>query len=444
MRRTAEPMMPNKGRLTNQQLRILGLAWFVIVVMVGACVFLAIYFGMQPKRPQLAGRTPTSQASLPTATVVADASTQIAGGPPLSAAPTIPPRQDQSFGYGIQTQTHINTDQTLDQVQQLGMGWIKQQINWKDLEPVKGQPNWDALDQIFAKTSAHRIKVLVSITDAPDWSRSVTAPGKTGPPDNPQDLVNYVTALVQRYKGAVHAIEVWNEPNLADRGWYAPGGLSAQAYVNLLTPTAQAIHQVDPNVIIISAALAPTGGDGGVTALDDFEYLRQMIAAGMLDQVDCVGTHSNGINLPPDIAYDQGYQDATARFLGPFANPHHSWSFYSTLNGYHDLIVASGHNTPLCVTEFGWPSIEGMQGQAPPGFEFAYDNSLQEQADNIVKAFQLMHDWDFVWLAFLFNLDYSPKIGGDPSHDATMWSITAPDGSPRPAFDAVRNMPKPP
>jgi len=108
------------------------------------------------------------------------------------------------------------------------------------------------------------------------------------------------------------------------------------------------------------------------------------------------------------------------------------------------MIVAAGRNTPLCVTEFGWATVEGMEGQPRQGFEFAIDNTLEEQADNIVRAFQLMHEWDFVWLAFLFNLDYSPKAGGNTQDDSTLFSIVFPDGSPRPAFEALRDMPKPP
>ncbi len=440
-------MKQNKGRISPQQLRMLAIAWFAIVVLVGACTFLAVIFGTQADR---GGRTATQQAGAPTASNLPTPTTIVAEGQGVAPqspepGPTTPPRQDPSFGYGIQVQAHINTDQTLEQVKQLGMGWIKQQISWKDLEPQPNQANWDALDAIFAATSAHKLRVLVSVTNAPDWARSVTAPGKEGPPDNPQDFVNYISQMLQRYPGAIHAVEVWNEPNLSERGWYAPGGLNSSEYMNLLIPVADAIHQIDPGVIVISAAPAPTGTNDGVIAIDDFVYQQDLIDQGLLDHVDCVGAHANGINMPPDIPYDAGYQDSSASYQGPFANPHHSWSFYSTLTGYHDMIVASGHDTPICVTEFGWPTMDGMQGQPlMPDFAFAFDNTAQEQADNIVNAFKEMDDWGFVWLAFLFNLDYSPKIGGDPINDSTMWSITYPDGSPRPAYDAVRDMPKPP
>ena len=72
---------------------------------------------------------------------------------------------------------------------------------------------------------------------------AVTAEGLAGPSDDPQHYVSYVTQLVQRYSGSVHAVEVWNEQNL-EREWYTAGGLSASAYMNLLIPAAEAIHAV--------------------------------------------------------------------------------------------------------------------------------------------------------------------------------------------------------
>ncbi len=447
-----------KVRLSPKMVRIMIFAWIGIVVLVAICTFVGIMWALNQSEEDTVAEAESQgvvqQDSFPTPTALIPGDQPAAGGEQPAAAaaePTIPPRQDTSFGYGIQAQIHMNTDQTLDQVQQLGLGWVKQQIRWADLEPNPGEPNWPALDAIFAAAGEKNIRVMVSVVDAPDWARSVTAEDKAGPPDDYQHYVTYVSELVRRYSGVVGAVEIWNEQNI-DREWYTAGGLSAANYVTLVSQSAAAIHEVDPGVIVISGALSPTGFDDGVGAIDDFRYMQQMIDAGLLDHVDCVGAHANGYNLPPN----QSAEDALAagpppgtQFLGPFdtgnpLNPHHSWSFYSTLTGYHDKIVAAGHDTPLCVTEFGWASVEGMGGDPKQSFEFAYDNSLQDQADNIVAAYQLMHDWGFVRLAFLFNLDFSPKSGGNPQDDSALFSITDGNGAPRPAFDAVKNMPKAP
>jgi hypothetical protein len=67
----------------------------------------------------------------------------------------------------------------------------------------------------------------------------------------------------------------------------------------------------------------------------------------------------------------------------------------------------------------------------------------QQQADYLVEAFNWMRDSGQVKLAFLFNLDYAPK-GGDPAvDDNVIFSILNRNGAPRPAFDALSQMPKP-
>jgi hypothetical protein len=67
---------------------------------------------------------------------------------------------------------------------------------------------------------------------------------------------------------------------------------------------------------------------------------------------------------------------------------------------------------------------------------------LEEQAEYIVTAYEWLAEWEGAWIAYLWNLNYSPMAGGDPNNDNVPYSILAPDGSPRPAFEAVAAMPK--
>jgi hypothetical protein len=258
--------------------------------------------------------------------------------------------------------------------------------------------------------------------------------------------------MVDRYQGRIHAIEVWNEQNL-DREWDTLEGVNATRYVEMLRLSYQAIKSRDPNIIVISGALSPLGGTwtdkdnpNRITALDDFEYFDQMIAAGFLNYCDCVGAHHNGYNIPPDVDWDQVPNDPSAQFRGPFDNPHHSWSFKSTLWGYHDRIVAAGSDKPLCVTEFGWATTEGFEGHPdvyPTGFEFVLDNTLEEQAQWDVQAFQLMRDWGFVRLAFLWNLNYAQFTDGmGGANDNAPYGLLDLGGIPRPSFGAIGAMEK--
>jgi hypothetical protein len=164
--------------------------------------------------------------------------------------------------------------------------------------------------------------------------------------------------------------------------------------------------------------------------------MQQMIDAGMLDVTDCVGAHHNGYNIGPQVPYDNVPNDPTASFRGPFDNPHHSWSFYSTLEGYAQRIRAAGEDTKLCVTEFGWASTEDLDG-TPPGFEFANDNTLEEQAKFLTEAMAYMRDSGFVWQAYVWNLNYGPQAGYNPENDNVPYSLIGPGYTFRPAYDAV-------
>ena len=120
----------------------------------------------------------------------------------------------------------------------------------------------------------------------------------------------------------------------------------------------------------------------------------------LLNYADCVGVHHNGYNIGPDVPFEEaGNQPEaqTASFRGPFDNPHHSWSFKTTVDTYADKVQAIDPNKKLCVTEFGWGSSEGYDSY-PTGFEFVQDNTLEEQALFIVQAFQQMRESGNVWL----------------------------------------------
>ncbi|MEA3377223.1 MAG: cellulase family glycosylhydrolase [Chloroflexota bacterium] len=438
-------------------------AWLILVLAGGLCTWYGwLRPGRQTPAPEsgsTAAPTTSSEggegdptASPPPATADPSAAdpTAVPGTPASGEGPEAPSPDDEAFGYGIAVSGVGGGDlgYWMGQVQSLGLGWVKQQMKWKDWEGTPGEMDWSGFDALIDEANRRGLKVMLSVVDAPEWSRSYTDQNTEGaPPDNLELVADFMGRLVDRYQGRIHAIEVWNEQNL-DREWDTAGGVDAEQYVQMLRLSYEAIKSRDPDIIVISGALSPTGGrqtdpndPDRVIWMDDFDYLDRMIESGALDYCDCVGAHHNGINMPPDVAWDDGYDDPTAQFRGPFDNPHHSWSFKSTLWGYHERIQAAGSDMPLCVTEFGWASAEGFDGH-PPGFEFALDNTLEEQARWNVQAFQLMREWGFVRMAFLWNLNYS-QLGWGPQDPNAPYALIDFDGAPRPAFEAIRKMEKP-
>lgn len=347
------------------------------------------------------------------------------------------------FGYGTQSHATVGDPKfAMDTIRNhLGLDWVKVQLEWPLVQPDPETFQWFFYDGVVDEASKHGLNLMLSVVGSPAWTRA--AGGENGPPDDYVHYTNFLGQLLNRYPGQIHAVEVWNEQNL-DREWATPQGLSPASYVEFLKQSFETIKAHDPNIIVISGALAPTGIHDGVTSYDDFLYLDEALAAGMLNYTDCVGAHHNGYNIPPDVTFDQAPahpKGATATFRGPFDNPHHSWSFKTTIDTYAQKVQAIDSNKKLCVTEFGWPSSEGYE-EFPVGFEFALDNTLEEQAQYISQAFQQMHDDGTVWLAFLFNYDFGNK-GNGPTDDPVPYSIIDTNGAPRPAFGVVGEMPKP-
>lgn len=391
---------------------------------------------------------PPVEPTLPPPVVSADGNGAQVAQPeqPAVESKVVVPWPNDRFGYG--TQVHGNASvgdasETMDSLyHQLGVDWVKMQLKWPVIHPSADADQWFFYDSVIEEANKNGLNLMVSVVGAPAWTRSQG--GENGPPDDYALFTAFLDELLTRHPGQIQAIEVWNEENL-DREWTTPAGISPENYVEFLRQSYETIKSHDPNIIVISGALSPTGPGDWVSWADDFEYMDRALAAGMLNYADCVGAHHNGYNIPPDVTAEAAPSHPkaqTAVFRGPFDNPHHSWSFKTTIDTYAQKVQAIDPSKKLCVTEFGWATKEGYDVY-PPGFEFAQDNSLQEQSVYITQAFQQMHDSGNVWLAFLFNYDFGNK-GGGPTDDPVPYSVLDTNGIPRPAFGAVAEMEKTP
>src|SRR4029077_16677884 len=135
--------------------------------------------------------------------------------------------------------------------------------------------DWSDADRVVRASNAAGLKIIARLDFEPVWARADHA--HNGPPDKYQDYWDFVRAFVTPYRsasaiGRVHAIEVWNEPNL-DREWGNQTIIAASAadYVRLLDGAYRAAHAADPDIVVISAGLSPSGVTDGHSA-DDVQY----------------------------------------------------------------------------------------------------------------------------------------------------------------------------
>jgi hypothetical protein len=250
-----------------------------------------------------------------------------------------------------------------------------------------------------------------------------------GPPQDPAEFGRFMRVLASRYAGRVAAYELWNEPNLR-REWHGEP-LDPALFVALVREGAGNIRVVDPAARIISGAPAVTGINDGETAVDDRVYLRGMVAAGVSEWVDGIGVHPYGFANPPEE------KSGDPAHAAPSHNNHPSFFFRDTLDDYRAILVQGGlESLPLWVTEFGWPSTDGLGSVDVTGWEYGRDITEEQQAAYTVRGFQAGRALEWMGPMILWNLNIATIWGKDRPESA--YSLLRPDGSYRPVYIAVR------
>lgn len=310
--------------------------------------------------------------------------------------------------------------------------WIRQQLPWEDSQKINRELAVDELDKIVNAAADKGIKVFLSVAKSPGWA---TANGGDGMPSRNHfaSFADFLTKVAQRYKGKVHAYEIWNEQNYAveNGGNVQP----ASYYVDMLAVAYDALKAVDPNIIVVAGAPTPTATNRADIAIDDLVYFDQMFANPKYwAKMDVIGAHFSGTLNPPD-AYAPN---------GPGPGWQGNSEFYFTrIEELIQRMIRSGHgDRQIWITEFGW-AVKNVS----PGYEYGNYNTLEEQAQWNRRAFERGR-FDYaphVGAMFQWNLNFAVKSGHsfDQQDEMAAFGILNSDWSPRPAYTAIQNMPKP-
>jgi murein DD-endopeptidase MepM/ murein hydrolase activator NlpD len=338
--------------------------------------------------------------------------------------------------YGVQVhmldQDH---EPIIGAIQELGFGWVKQQVNWADIEPQPGEFRWDEVDRMVESINEAGLNLLLTVVDSPRWTWPAGVEYEVmGPPADPADLASFVGTLAARYRGRVGAYEIWQEQNMS-YAWGGSGRIDAKGYVDVLQAAYEAIKAADPQAQVISGGLLNTPDltlDSHFVSVE--RYLAEMYDAGLAGACDAVGAHLPTYNLPPDADWER-YEDPSALFRAPFEPRDAMWSFLGTAEAYRRVMAARGDTLPVWITEFGW----AVSDDPPKYWEFAGDNTPQEQAEFTLRAFEMAREWGWVEAMFLWNLNVSVVA---PGSEKAMWSIVGPEWERTATFEALAEMEK--
>jgi hypothetical protein len=359
---------------------------------------------------------------------------------PAADAPLVP-------GNGVGVQVFLdkeadfaNVRRTAEMLKDGGVTWVRESFSWCDIERTRGQywdsdinaPTWQKYDRIINVLADNGIKVMARLDNAPTWSR----PGKEngagncqkGPPTDLNTYADFVRAFTDHYRGKIAAVQIWNEPNLAEEWVGEP--LNVVRYSDMLRRAYAAAKQGDPNVIVVTAAMAPTAETDPAVGMSDLIYYEQMYQAGAKGAFDVLAVNVYGLGEPPD---DRRIAASRFNVSRPIL--------------VHDIMERYGDTgTPVWTTEFGYNSLpKGWTGE-PSIWGQNVDEATQARyiAGGLTRMTQ---EWPWMGTVFIWGFRWAERpgtFGKDPTNPTgpakpePYFALVNYDFTPRPAWLAVK------
>lgn len=279
---------------------------------------------------------------------------------------TMPPQQavhTSNSKVGVHTRLTDEVEEwkiqrSLEMVREMGAVWIVEYFPWAYIEPEPGHYDWQHSDQVIAHAHNQGLTVIARLGMVPTWARPDPETQETTDTylddDHYANFADFVAAFAERYKGRIHAVIIWNEPNLSFEWGYRP--VDPAAYVELLRAVYPGVHTIAPDVAVLAGALAPTlEPPGSPAGLNDLLYLTAMYAAGAAPYFDGFAAHAYGLGFPP----------ATP--------PEPALINFRRVELLRDIMDKYGDtDKPIYVTEAGWNDHPRWTWAVKPGQRIQY------------------------------------------------------------------------
>jgi polysaccharide biosynthesis protein PslG len=163
---------------------------------------------------------------------------------------------------------------------------------WKYIEPTKGNFDWACLDAYVNDYFSRGLFVHITLGSGPDWAAAETTTlpcaygGMSCNVPKVQDYKDYVSAVVNRYKGKIKSYSIWNEFDVFHSIQFWTWDKNVEM-ANLTRAAYEAIKPVDPAALVVSPSL------GGFDSPDfGQQFLRKVLEAGAKNYVDVLAFHS--------------------------------------------------------------------------------------------------------------------------------------------------------
>lgn len=219
---------------------------------------------------------------------------------------------------------------------EMGVRWLRASLNWGWMQTVKGGSwNFTFFDNNIRYCKADGINMLpILCYDQEKWARPLY--------NHINDWLDYVTTVVNRYKGYCNCWEVYNEPNHKNY-WHGEDPNPAH-YTELLKQTYKCIKSIDPTAAVIFGGIAGVGTG----------FVESCLKEGAGSYFDAMNFHPYNLQGKPEKVIDD-------------------------INTMNALLAKYGcEKKPLWITEIGWPTPDPIGD---------YGVSQTTQAEYIVRVY---------------------------------------------------------
>ncbi|MFQ5577291.1 MAG: hypothetical protein ACE5G8_09930, partial [Anaerolineae bacterium] len=316
------------------------------------------------------------------------------------------------FGFGLWPPAEI----TRQVVPAAGVGacWVRVNVYWDEIEPLKTTPrtyHWAETDSRLLSVRQAGLEPVALVGANPAWAADT--PG--GPVTDTQDIVDFLSALAERYDGdgiadapgspQVTVWELYNEPDnihLRFRG-FGVWGNNAAGYARFLATARAALRATNPNALVAIGGL-------GHEDTPNFDYnFPQTLFAYIRDNP---GDYFDYFNF---------------HYYSSFGHRYAAWGpdISGKTNYLRDMMAGYGLDWPIIVTESGLWSSGGV---TIPG-------SYETQARYVAQLYSRIIALDVAVSMWLQLLDLPP---GSPVIVNPERGISDYHGVPKPAHNAYR------
>lgn len=333
-----------------------------------------------------------------------------------AAASCSPPAEPPPVSDRVGLSTHLvwlGADDQCRELQALraaGVGWIREDLPWDQLEARRGEWDWSRADRLLVAAGRMGIRVLPILGYSTPWASTDDGGDTRHPPRDPEAYARYAAAVVERYRpgasfweqhpdgshAAVTAVELWNEP----WGYWAwKPEPDPRAYGRLAALAAERIDAAAPGTTV----LLPSEREQRRSDDRPRAWTTEVLKAEprLAELVDGAAVH------PYPRVRRRGPIDAIGRLADAMR-----------------ATEAAGLDVPIWVTEIGWST-------APD-----HDEGVSERDQAIrLRAFldAVLAD-DRIERVFVYTWNRDGSDGGDLEEH---FGVRRRDGTPKPAWGVV-------